>query len=403
MMLIQLAWRNLWRNRTRSLAIIISVAIGTWAGAFLTSLYYGMGRSRLKTALEKEVSHLQIHHPGFLADNEAQFNFDLARADSVLRNTPQIKAFSLRSVTAGMLANATATNGVHINGVDAAQEDATRGLGGFVREGHYFESGKRSQVLIGSRLAEKMGVRVGNKVVLSFSDTAGDVAAGAFRVCGFYKTSNGPLDELNVFVQREELSQLLGTSGRAQEAAVLLHDLSTLDSTVAALKTRLPGLSVQPWQEVAPEISLTIESLDVSTLVMLVIIFLALAFGIINTMMMAVLERTREIGVMSALGMNKRRLFGMVLLETVFLTVAGAPFGMGGAFVLIAWLSRKGIDLSAIAGNVMSEFGYENVIYPYLPAYNVGQIILVVLFTALLSAVFPALKALSLRPAEAIS
>lgn len=403
MMLLQLAWRNLWRNRTRSLTIMFSVAIGALAGAFLVSLYYGMGESRLRTALNREISHLQIHHPDFISDNEPQFGFSLAVADSVLKNNPRVRHYALRSLVNGMLANATSTNGVRIYGIDPVQEDSLRGLSDFVQEGGaYFDPEKKGQILLGTRLAEKMGIRVGGKVVLSFTDTAGNIAAGAFRVCGFYKTSNGPLDELNVYVRRTELAHLLGNPEEAQEAAVMLHDLGALDAAVGDFKAALPGLAVQPWQEIAPEISLTIDSLDVASLIMLVIIFLALAFGIVNTMLMAVLERTREIGVMGALGMNKFRLFGMIQLETLFLTLAGAPFGMGVAFLIIGWLGRKGIDLSAIAGNVMSEFGYENIIYPFLPTRNVGQILAIVLVTALLSGVFPALKALSLRPAEAI-
>ncbi|HNM27034.1 MAG TPA: hypothetical protein PKL15_16440, partial [Saprospiraceae bacterium] len=316
MMLVQIAWRNLWRNRTRSLAIMSSVALGALAGAFLVSLYYGLGDSRLKTALDREVSHLQIHQPAFLADNEPRYGMQRQTLESLLKNTPQVRSFSLRCLTNGMIANATSTSGVRIYGIDPAAEDNTRGLSGFVCAGQYFDSLKKNQVLLGRRLAEKTGIRTGGKVVLSFTDTAGNIAAGAFRVCGLYQSSNGPLDETNVFVRREELSRLLGAPDDIQEAAVMLRDLKTLDATVRHLQNALPDCTVQPWQEVAPEISLTVESLDVKSLVMLVIIFLALAFGIVNTMLMAVLERTREIGVMSALGMNKWRLFGMIQLET---------------------------------------------------------------------------------------
>jgi putative ABC transport system permease protein len=402
-MLFIIAWRNLWRHRTRSLVIIASVALGVWAGAFIVSLYYGMGNERVRIAIEQEVSHVQVHHPGFQDDHDVIFNFDLDSVEAVLAKVPGKKACSMRITAMGMLANAAGSNGVQINGVDPDSEADTRGLHQFVLAGGaYFEAGKRHQILVGKKLADKMKLAPGAKVVLTFQDREQHITSGAFRIAGIYETANAPLDERNVYVRRSEFGDLLGLPGRATEAAVLLENEAALAAAFAFMQQQLPGLAVEDWRAVSPETALVISSLDVLSFIIIGIILLALAFGIINTMLMAVIERTREIGMLMAVGMTKIRLFGMVVLETALLTLVGSPIGLGFAILLNTWLSRTGIDLTAIAENVMKGFGYGAVIYPELPQEKVWQILLIVFITALLASVFPAWKALQLRPAEAI-
>ena len=401
-MLFIIAWRNLWRHRTRSLVIITSVALGVWAGAFNVSLYYGMGNERVRIAIEQEVSHLQVHHPNFRDDHDTAFSFDANSVEVSVREIPGLRAYSLRVVAMGMLANAAGSNGVQINGVEPDAEAGTRGVDGMIVAGNYFVASKRNQILVGKKLADKMKLAPGAKVVLTFQDQEQHITSAAFRIAGIYESANAPLDERNVYVQRDDFGNLLGLSGRATEAAVLLQDEAFLPTATAFLQQRLPDLQVQDWRTLSPETDLVISSLDISSFIIIAIILLALAFGIINTMLMAVLERTREIGMLMAVGMSKVRLFGMVVLETVLLTLVGSPIGLGCAWLLNAWLSKTGIDLSAVADNLVKGFGYGAVLYPELPTEKMWEILLIVCATAVFASVFPAWKALRLRPAEAI-
>jgi ABC-type antimicrobial peptide transport system permease subunit len=129
---------------------------------------------------------------------------------------------------------------------------------------------------------------------------------------------------------------------------------------------------------------------------------MALSFGIVNAMLMAVLERAREIGMLMAIGTSKLRLFAMILLETIFLTVAGAPVGLFTGWLIILWVGKHGIDFSDMAGETMSRFGYAQIIYPELPFHSVVYTMILVMFTALVSAIVPAMRVLRLKPAEAI-
>ena len=401
-MLLLVAWRNLWRNRTRSLLILLSVAVGIWAGAFIMAIYFGMGNSRLRIAIDNEVSHLQVHHPKFKDDQEAKFNFSEDSLRHLLESQPLIKAFSLRTVTTGMLANASGSQGIQVNGIDTAAENATRSLRRFVVEGNFFDTTGRNPILIGRKLADKLNIPLKGKVVLTLLDTVNTITAGAFRVVGIYETANAPQDERNAFVLKSDLDRLIGTEGRAHEAAVLLNRDEDLQPAFTDLKTALPGLKVETWEDISPETALVVSSLDTYNLIFIAIILLALSFGIVNTMLMAVLERMREIGVLMALGMSRLRLFGMVLLETVLLTMVGAPLGILAAYATVAWVGKAGIDLSTVAGDTMKDFGYAVVIYPELPLNSVGQVLYLVFIAALLSAIYPAWKAIRLHPVEAI-
>jgi ABC-type lipoprotein release transport system permease subunit len=366
------------------------------------SIYYGMAKGRVKIAIEQEVSHLQAHHPNFRDEFEAKWHFTQGRMDSLLPKMPGLKAYSLRSQAQGMLANASGSNGVQINGVDPERENATRGFKEMVKSGAYFDPAKRNQILVGKKLAEKMKLLPGAKVVLTFQDARQEIVSGAFRVVGLYESPNAPLDERNVYLRREELNALLGTPGGVMEAAVLLSGEEQVAESLAWWKVQCPDLQIEDWRSISPEVALVMSSIDFSSVIIFIIILLALAFGIVNTMLMAVLERTREIGMLMAIGMNRLRIFGMIVFETLLLALVGCPVGLAIAWITVEWLGKTGMDLSSIAGNVMKGFGYAAVIYPILPLEKFGQIILLTAGTALLASVFPAWKALRLRPAEAI-
>ncbi|MCE2822946.1 MAG: ABC transporter permease [Bacteroidota bacterium] len=401
-MLIYLSWRNIWRNKVRSAVIMSSIALGMVAGVFIIALYYGMGNSRLKIAIEHEVSHIQIHHPDFKSDYRPGFSFPADETEETLRKTSGIKSKSLRSVASGMIANAGSANGVMIHGIDPRSENDTRALATFVKSGSYLDTSASGQILVSTRLAEKMNLRTGSKVVLTFTDLQDNIASGAFRVRGLYQSENAPLDEMHIFILKNELDTHLGISGQAHEAAILLQNDELLESTASALQTALPRCKVETWKQLSPETDLVISSLDSYSMIFIVIILMALSFGIVNAMLMAVLERAREIGMLMAIGTSKLRLFTMILLETIFLTVAGAPIGLFSGWLVILWFGKHGIDFSAMAGETMSRYGYAQIIYPELPFHSVIYTMILVMFTALFSAIVPAMRVLRLKPAEAI-
>ncbi|QQS27777.1 MAG: ABC transporter permease [Sphingobacteriales bacterium] len=402
-MIVNIAWRNIWRNPTRSLVIMVSVAIGIWAGAFIASIYWGMGQERFKIAIENEIAHIQLHHPEFTKDfTQAP---TITNANDVLARITQlqgVRASTIRTIVMGMLANATGSSGIQINGILPDNEASVSQLKSKLNEGDYFTSKKANGILIGAKLAKKLKLKLRSKVVLTFQDNEDNLVSSAFWVEGIYQSYNTSLDERNVYVKMSDIAGLLNLTNEAHEIAVLLQNDSWTETVKNQITAHNPLLKVQDWREISPDTALILSTMNQASMIFSVIILLALAFGIINTMLMAILERTKELGVLMALGMNRLKLYAMIMTETVFLVLSGAPVGFLLSFGIIKYLSVHGIDLTAVAGQSMGDFGFSNVIYPDLPFTQYIQILILVLITAVISAIFPIIRALRLNPVEAI-
>lgn len=402
-MILIMAWRNIWRNKARSLIILLSVAIGLFTGLFVLALYKGMIEGRIRIVIRDEVAHLQLHHPDFKKDYEAKYTIDDgAGIEEAVSKLKQVVAVAPRNIAQGMLSTGTGSNGVEIRGVAPHKEKTVSGLDKKIALGNYFTTEKRNELLIGQRLYDKMKLKLANKVVLTFTDRNNNVVSGAFRIAGVFRSANTALDERVVYVKGGDLADLLNVSGEIHELAVLLRNNDEMASIKQQLQRQYSGLSVETWKEISPETELTISTMNQFSLIIIAIIMLALAFGIINTMLMAILERTRETGMMVALGMNKPRLFSLVLSETIFLTLIGTPIGLLLAWSITLYTSRHGIDTTSFAGEVMSSFGYDSIIYPEFPLGQLTVVMAIVVVTAILSAIFPAVKALRLRPVDAL-
>lgn len=401
-MLIKVAWRNVWRNRSRSGVVVLSVAIGLWAGIFMVGFYHGMIRQRIRSVIERETSHIQIHHPSYLEDHDPVY--DVGPRDSILNGLPvgaSVKAAAQRIVCHGMAATPSGSAGVKINGVEPEVEEAIVRLSKDVDTGSFFKPTGSHEVFIGARLAKKLRLSVGRKLVLTTEDRGGNLSSGAFRVVGIFRTVNASHDETDVYIRIPDADALGAMGGNVNEIALLLYDDKTIDSTASVLRRALPGLRVQTWTEINPEMQLLVSTNNQVLVVFMGIILLALAFGIVNTMLMSVLERTREIGMLLSLGMSRARVFTMILLETLFLVMVGCPAGILPGVLTVVYFNRSGIDLSTFM-EALSSFGWDFMVYPSLEAGQVLTIIGLVVLTALLSSLFPARRALMLKPSEAI-
>jgi putative ABC transport system permease protein len=383
--------------------IAASVSVGLFAGLFVLGLYAGMMRARVRTVIDSEVAHLQFHDPRFKRDYDPSFTItDLEEIQRVLKQMSSVRYIASRCITKGMLATTTGTAGVQINGIEMEAENNVSQMHKKIIEGDGLTADKKNGILIGKKQADKMKLKVGSKLVLTFTDRESNITAGAFRVSGIYETVNAPLDERNVFVNQSTLSRYLDIEGESHEIAIILHRDEDVDAAKQTLQRKFPEYSIKDWRDNSPETDLMVGVVDQYSAIFMIIIMISLAFGIANTMLMSVLERTREIGMLSALGMNHRRVFTLVLSETVMLTLAGVPVGLTVGWLVIYYYGRVGIDISSFSGEAMSGFGFGSVIYPEFPTDNLVLVMMIVISTALISALFPSLKAIKLQPAEAL-
>jgi ABC-type lipoprotein release transport system permease subunit len=402
-MIFSMAWRNIWRNKARSIVIMVSVAIGLLVGISVLALYKGMMKSRVRTVIDTETGHLQIHNVQFKKDYAPQFVIDsFDTVISTIRSMPSVKIAAGRTIVQGMLAATSGSAGVQINGVIPGLEGKLSRLNEKIITGRGLEGVKKNQIIIGKKLADKMKLKQGSKLVLTFTDSSENLISAAFRVVGIFQSENAPLDELNVYVTAVDLNQLLQINGY-HEIGVLLQNDFDVGSIEKQLQDRFPFLLVESWQKLSPETDLMVKTVDTYSYIIMMIILVALAFGILNTMLMSVLERIREIGMMVALGTSRLRIFLLVLMETVFLTLAGTPLGFGIGYLLVNHYERYGLDLSGMGKEMMASFGFSTMVYPSFPWEKLPGVTIMVITTALVSCLLPALKALKLRPAEALA
>ena len=401
-MLTKIASRNIWRSRKRSLIIITAVSIGLWTGIFMMAFYNGMIEQRINSAITSELSHIQLNQPEFRKDYEIKYYLPEGRKilESIAKKQ-ETKAVSGRVIIKGMIAFASGSSGITINGVIPAEEQLLTNLKGKIIKGNYFNPKNENEILISEKLRKKLKLNLNKKTIVTFQDKEGNLASAAFRICAIYKTINGPYDDANVFVKITDVDSLAGIPNALNEIAVLLHSSTSVPEIQRNLSQQFPRTEIKNWMEISPELGLTVSVGDQMVYIFMGIILLALAFGIVNTMMMSVLERTREIGMLLALGMNKFKIFMMIILETFFLILAGCLIGILLAFATIGITNRTGINFSQFS-EVYSGFGYSSIIYPTLTWNQFGNILVLIILTALFSALFPARRALKLKPAESL-
>ena len=402
-MLFQIAWRNIWRNKSRSLVVISSIIIGIWAGIFILSFSWGLYQNNINESVNKQLSHIQIHHPNF--KNEKDSKFTISNTDyivTLLKSDDRIASVSSRVIATGMIASPITASGVTIYGINPESESTQIALSQNVREGGYFETEKDNEILIGEKLANKLKIKLKSKVVLTFSNFNSEIVSAAFRVGGIYRTKNISLDEVNVYLQQKQLSKLLQLMpSESNEIAILIKDESQLDAVKNYCKTLVPNANVEDWKELSPELGLIIESFNLYTYIISGLILLALMFGIVNTMLMSVLERIRELGMLMAIGLNKLKIFIMIMLETFYLTILGCPIGLLLGWLTVKILGNIGINLSMFSEG-LATYGFSSIIYPELDQEKYIIIVTMCLITAIISAIYPAYKALQLNPSQAI-
>ena len=243
----------------RSLVVITAITLGLTGGIFTASIITGMVEQKIRTGINNEVSHIQIHHPEFLKNYESRYI--IPRVDSiveVIMKMPGVKAVCTRTRITGMAASPNSSAGIQIIGVDPLQEMKVSNLYATIPDsaGGYFTGSRRNQIVIGRKLADKLKVRLKSKVVIRFQNTDGNLTEAAFSVNGIFETANTVFNETNVFVKKSDLDIITGGDNGIQEIAIMLDDIDKIPGTEASLKTTLPGLEVQNWIELRPDMGM---------------------------------------------------------------------------------------------------------------------------------------------------
>ena len=401
-MLAGIAWRNIWRNKKRSAVILISITLGLCGGILATGIMIGMAESMVNTSIDRNLGHVQIHSTAFKENRSINSVIPGAlNLEDSLRSIAGVTGVSARTIIEGMASSPETNSGVQIIGIDPPAESSVTTIAKCVVQGEFLNPKYPMMAIIGRDLAKKLGLKIGSKLVLSFAGRDGSIIYGSFRIVGLFDTGSSIFDKSSVMARRDDLAALLGSSPLIHEIAVRLQSAQLVPEALSRIKTLVPHLAVESWKDLAPELRLTSETTDISMLFFLGIILLGLLFGITNTMLMSVLDRVREFGVLMAIGMKRRRVFWLVMLETVFLSISGGIVGVTLGAVLVWITQTTGINLSVVAEG-LSSYGIASVLYPHVPLVLYVELAGLVIVTALAAAIYPGIKATKLNPAASI-
>lgn len=402
-MVIQLGWKNIWRNTLRSGVVMSAVATGIWALVFILGFSQGMVSSYINVSIENRTSHIQIHHPEFVDDPEMDFiikeSYDIMEE---MAQMEEVKMISHRLLAHGLVSTAAGGQGAVIRAVDPLRESQLTRLDEKIIDGEYLDGNRRNPVLISQGLARKLGVSMDQHVVINIQSKSGDLVAGRFRITGIYGTGNPRLDDVQIYVRYDDLSRLGEMDDRAaHEIAISLVDLAKVEDLKERISLMYPQYSVRTYEEISPDLAMYNEQIKTSMSIVITVIMLALLFGIINTMLMAVLERSKELGMLMAIGMNRIKLFIMIMMESLFMCSIAVPVGLVLGYSTMSILGKRGIDLSNWASG-LEQFGMQSIIKPELSTMVYVEIVIALVLTSLIAGIYPALKAIRTQPVEAL-
>jgi ABC-type lipoprotein release transport system permease subunit len=400
-MLIRMAWRNLWRNPRRTAVVLTSISIGIAGCVLSMAINLGMMASMVDTAIRSGLAHLQVHAPGWDENPELEIRLmdggvEVARA---LDDIPEIEHWAPRLRAEGLVASPRASVGVSILGVDPDREPDVSVAAESVERGEWL--GEPNRLVLGYKLAARLDADIGTKLVLSVQDLTGELTGHAYRIVGLMRAGSREFDDGLVFMRMEDAQALLGMGEAISEIAIVTNDRDQVVVIQEKLQASLgAGQEVRTWEQLEPLLVYMIESFDSMAWIIYAAVFVAMAFGIANVLLMAVFERTREIGMMRAIGMSRARVVGMVVLESSFVTAIGLILGVVLA-IFGVWLIGDGIDISAWGGS-LDEYGIESILKPAMRRRDLVAPILIGAITAVLSSFWPALRAGLAKPADAL-
>ncbi|MFT5259296.1 MAG: ABC-type lipoprotein release transport system permease subunit [Arenicella sp.] len=405
-----MAWRNLWRNYRRTAIMLAAISIGVWAMIFMSALMRGMVDDMLRRGIDQLPGHVQMHNKLFL-DDPSIVNSMPEPGGSLqqeLDKAPIDKWFSRIKVPA-MIASERDSRGVTLLGIDPLLERKSILNSAHISEGRFLESVHDRGILIGEKLANRLETRLGKRVVITSQDRANNLAESGVRIVGIYKAELPLQEEMFIYMGKATAQNLLSIEGMVSEVAVfgddyrnaILLQQSVAGAVDASQAFKDLTISVNKWSEVNRYLASTVEVMDGFVLIWIVVIFIALSFGLANTLIMAIFERVREIGLMLALGMRPLLVTWQILFESLLLLIIGLLIGNVLA-VISVFLVADGIDLSAVAqGFEMGGMG--TTLYPLLLLKDMLTANLVVISLGLITSLLPAWRAARYDPIRALS
>jgi ABC-type lipoprotein release transport system permease subunit len=401
----RLAWRNIWRHRRRTLIVVLSIGLSLAMMMMYDGLIAGFEQAIYGNAINVLGGNIQVHASGYQAKMSQNpllpLENDQAAVQTVLAQ-PEVVAASRRIKTGGLTSNAKGAFAVSIIGIEPELEQPLSLIAQNVKEGRYLASDDKDIILIGKGLADAMEIIVGDRITLAGRATHEQMRSRTMTIVGIYDIGLSELEKRTVYMSLSEAQDLFGLSGQSTEVAINLKQIGEEPSVIKSLNAALPGYEMSSWQTEFPELQSALSRKTGVMNIFGVIILVIAGVGILNLLLMAIFERTREIGVLGALGMKPGQISILFVLEGTMMGMVGLAFGIVLGVALNFLLGRVGLDYSQFASMTEYMALISGRIYPTLGVQNLLQRGLTVVIITILSSLYPAYEAAQSEPAMAL-
>lgn len=404
----KMAWRNIWRNTRRTILTIGAIAFASLLLVFMLSFQFGSYETMINTSVKIQTGHLQIQASDYQEKRDIRLVVaPPAELAAILESIPQVESYTFRGQAFSLISSQERTYGVLVTGIDPAREARVSRLKSLIRHGGYLNGDDSNQALVGSILARNLRVDIGDELTVLGQGRDGSIAATVVEIKGVYSSGLDDFDRASLHIPLKTFQDVYSMQGAIHEVVTIAASLADVDEIKAAIKSAIPAvnskkpLTVLDWNELMPGLRQSIEMDLISGLIFYLLLVLVVAFSILNTFLMAIFERTRELGVLMAIGTTPGRLTKVLLIESMTLTAIGIGAGIVVGSLITLYFQAHGIDFSG-ASELLSQFGITGRMYPKLSLLSATSGPMAVLVITFLAALYPALKVQRMHPVEAM-
>jgi ABC-type lipoprotein release transport system permease subunit len=403
--ILRMAWRNLWRHGKRTWLTVGAMIFSNSLLVFSISLQFGSYEMMIDNSLQAFSGHIQLQHPAYLEQPKIRYAIDnVTDRAQRLRDTLELTSISARAAGFALASSRDRSYGLQILGVDARHEPLVSTLPGLIRRGRYLEPGAREEIVIGSVLARNLRIDIGDELSFLGSGFDDSFAAGVVTVVGIFESGNADLDRSVAQVNLVYFQDSFAMGDAGNSIVIRAAQIDDVEPLMSRLKAELQGsdkVVARDWNELQPGLRQAIRADMTSAWFMYAVLIVLVAFSVLNTQLMSVLERTREFGTMMALGLRPARLARLVMLETGMMTAVGLLLGIGLGALITAYLSVVGFSYPGMA-EMSVKFNLPERMYPAISLLSLSLGPLIVACGSLLAAIYPALRLNRLLPIEAM-
>jgi len=405
----KMAWRNIWRNPRRTILTVCAITFASVLLVFMLSFQFGSYETMINTSVKISTGHLQIQAEKYQEKKNIRFVIpDPQTIADIVAKIPEVEAYTFRGQAFSLISSEDRTYGVVVTGINPQRETKVSRLKKLIRDGNFLSANDVSQAVVGRLLAKNLRVTIGDELTLLGQGRDGSIAATVVQVKGIFSSGIDEFDRSAIQIPLSTFQDVFSMDDAVHEIVVIAKSLSDVSKIKSKIQAGLVGLNSRKslktldWQDLMPGLRQAIEMDLVSGLIFYGLLIIVVAFSILNTFLMAIFERTKEFGVMMAIGTSPRRLTKVLLVESMAMTLIGIIAGILLGIVVTYYFQVHGIDFSG-GSELLSQFGITGRMYPKLSLLSVSIGPSMVLFFTFFAALYPALKIRSLRPVEAMT